>query len=171
MSILAISRIFLNEKSMQRAVPLFLSWLLCQLTFASTGNQEEGKIRDVIKQYHEGLINGKPEVTTQVLANGLFMFNGNFSTDIKEWQPHLYVGPDDKEAWPKAFIREASPYKNELEFLQVKVRGNAALAITSESGSNRFRQWQHEQVVYMLVSENGAWKMTGLFIKDISNPE
>ena len=55
--------------------------------------------------------------------------------------------------------------------LPCDIRQGSALVNTLETGSNKFRDWTDEKVVYFLGQTKGGWKIVGLFIRDASNPE
>ena len=45
------------------------------------------------------------------------------------------------------------------------------MVVTRESGRNRFRTWNGEIVTWFLGRGPGGWKIVGLFIRDLRNPE
>lgn len=132
---------------------------------------DEQAARDAVARYHSGLMESDSMKVRSALANGLFMFNGNYSDDQTRWQAHLYLTGESLQRWASQFISFAAPHKNQLRFLNVHLRGNAAVVVTSETGSNKFRTWNDERVVYQVGKKDGEWKIVGFFIKDIKNPE
>ena len=99
------------------------------------------------------------------------MFNGNFSGDPTAWQAHLFLAGEDLQKWLEAFLEHAGPYENHHEFLHTSIRNNAAIVVTLETGKNKFRSWKKEQVLWQLGKYGTDWKIVGLFIKNIRNPE
>jgi len=50
------------------------------------------------------------------------------------------------------------------------VRGDAALAVTRETGKNRFRSWEGQRVTWLLGRHAGRWGIVGMFVRDERNP-
>ena len=127
--------------------------------------------KKAIAQYHNGLITNNPAKTRAVLSSQFMMTNGNYSGDPIQWQAHMFLTSPDLDAWPALFLQEAGPYQNQVEFLHVDIRGDAALVVTKDTGQNRFRHWQDEIVAWSLGRYDGEWKIVSMFIRDIRNPE
>lgn len=120
--------------------------------------------------YHEGFNTGNVDQVQDALGASYFMFNGNYSGDMEDWQAHQYLSGEALSGWPAMMIREAGPFENTYSFVQTSIRGDAALVVTRETGRNRFRTWDDEGVTWMLGREAGEWRIVGLFIRDIRNP-
>ncbi len=127
--------------------------------------------KTAVINYHIGFKTNNPDLVLSTLGEQFFMANGNFSGEPTEWQAHMYLTGADLAAWPGMFLAEAGPYENEVEFLKVDIRGNAAVVVTKDNGRNRFRSWQNEIVTWFLGKHDGVWKIVGMFIRDIRNPE
>ena len=139
--------------------------------FKGVSPQDAKSLQDVISRYHTGFTKNNPEMVLSSLGTEFIMFNGNYSDDPKQWQAHMFLTGDNLQRWPSNFLREAGPYKNSYEFLHMYVRRDAAVVVTRETGSNRFRSWKDESVTWLLGKRDGEWKIVGFFIKDIKNPE
>jgi hypothetical protein len=135
---------------------------------ADTGADE---LNAVVRAYHAGLAAERAEQTIQALSRELFMWNGDSSDDPVMWQAHLYLADDAIDNWVREMIEFAGPHENVVRFLDVDIRGDAGLVVTEETGSNKFRSWASEKVVYSLGRTDGNWKIVGLFVRDIRNPE
>jgi len=138
----------------------------------------QGKLDDdqqaaqaAVSAYHQALISGDGRAARKAISEEFTMFNGNFSGDPALWQAHNYMSGVALDAWPKDFVKFAGPYKNDYEFISTHARGDAAIVVTTETGSNKFRAWKDETVTYWLGRQDGEWKITSLFIRDIKNPE
>ena len=150
------------------ALPLVLSAFRAPPALA--GAPDSAAAVAVVREYSEALRRGSPERLSAVLGPSLVMFNGAYSGDPAEWEVHLYLAGADLAAWPGRFVPGAAPHENDLRVVRVNVRGNAALVVTRETGSNKFRRWQDEQVGYLLGRDGERWKVVGYFIRDIRNP-
>ncbi|MBV7333237.1 hypothetical protein KFU94_34445 [Chloroflexi bacterium TSY] len=127
--------------------------------------------KTIIAAYHNGFIINSPQMLLSTLAQQFIMVNGNYSGEPTDWQAHLFLAGNELEAWPALFIQEAGPYKNQFEVLHVDIRGKAAVVVTKDTGRNRFRTWEDEIVTWFLGQYDREWKITGLFIRDLKNPE
>ena len=114
---------------------------------------------------------GDPERVLSSLGKSVFMFNGNYSTDVGRWQAHLFLDGENLSAWPEQMIEQAGPWENRFEVVSRHVRGDSAVVVTRETGRNRFREWKDEEVVYLLGRTADSWRIVGLFIRDAANPE
>jgi len=124
-----------------------------------------------IMRYHQGFINNDPQTVLTALGQEFIMFNGNYSAESSDWQAHMFLTGQALQAWPATFLKQAAPYENRYTFVHTHVRGDAAVAVTRETGRNRFRAWEDETVTWLLGQRDGAWRIVGFFIRDIRNPE
>ncbi len=143
--------------------------LLVIYTYAQTPNEEQ-QIEEVIQNFHKGFTLGEELLVKNSSGNTLIMFNGNFSDDQRDWQPHMSLDEKEIIEWASWMIQNAGPHSNNLVVKSIKFRQNAALAVTEESGSNKFRTWTDQTVTYLLSKREGKWVITGFFIRDIKNP-
>ncbi|MEM7102867.1 MAG: hypothetical protein AAF502_07055 [Bacteroidota bacterium] len=128
-------------------------------------------IFSVINYYHQGFVSNDPALTRSTIGDQLIMINGNFSGNPVDWQAHQYLNTTEVDQWIEFMINEAGPFENKLILKNINIRNNSALAVTEEIGKNKFRNWEGEEKTYMLGKIEGDWKIVGLFIKDIKNPE
>jgi hypothetical protein len=142
-----------------------------QFAFASRAPTDSAAVVAVVEEYHEGFRRDDPRRVSAVLGPSFTMFNGSFSGDPRAWEVHMYLAGPRLAEWPVNFLRQAGPYKNEIQVLRVHVRGDAGLVVTEETGRNRFRQWNRELVTYLLGRHDGRWRLVGYFIRDIANPK
>ena len=150
---------------------LGLAILFTMNSFAQSDTEERQQLEAVVRAYHQGFVSGDSAQTAGALSDGIMMFNGNASDNPLDWQAHLYYTGDTLHQWVKDMISYASPHQNRIEFLNTHIRNGAAIVVTSETGSNKFRSWKDETVVYLLGKTDGRWKLTGFFIRDGKNPE
>lgn len=124
-----------------------------------------------VKNFHQGFILSDELLVKNSCANTLIMFNGNFSDSQQEWQPHMALSEDEIIEWASWMIRNAGPHTNRIVFESIKTRQNAALVVTRESGSNKFRKWKDQTVTYLLNKQEAKWAIAGFFIRDLRNPD
>jgi len=128
-------------------------------------------IIQVIHQYNYGFTNSLLESVRNSIGSQLIMVNGNYSGDPVDWQAHQFLNEKEIDDWIKMMLTHAIPIDNTVDVQNVDFRGNSAIVVTNEKGGNKFRAWQDEEVVYMLGYTSQGWKIVGIFIKNISNPE
>jgi hypothetical protein len=131
----------------------------------------EDPIHLPIARYHQGLIEGDPDLVLAALGDEFIMFNGNFSGEPTAWQAHMFLAGPTLRDWPTTFLREAGPYLNRYEIVHTHIRGRAAVVVTRDTGRNRFREWTNEMTTWLLGQREGEWKIVGYFVRDIRNPE
>ena len=124
--------------------------------------------REVVSRFLEALVAGDPEAAASQLDERVFLFNGANQPAPTQWQAHLDV---EGESWPAALLEEAGPIRSQHHILSSHQRGTAALVVTTETGSNRFREYRDETVVYQLRQRPGGWRICGFFYPSLSNPE
>ncbi len=130
----------------------------------------EQEARQVVSSYQDALVSGDAQLARASLSSQLLMFNGNYSSEPSEFQAHLFLEGEELDSWLDAFIKEAGPHENQYQFLHSHVRANAAVVVTSDTGRNKFRSWEEEQVTWLLGRIEDKWRIVGMFIRDISNP-
>lgn len=145
-------------------------WKYQRMVASSEDQAEYLLIENTLNDYHQGLTTGNIEMVLNAISRHFIMFNGNYSGDALNWQAHLYLSGSDLTSWPSWFIAEAGPYQNNIEILTVHTRANAAVVVSRDTGSNKFRQWNKEQTTWLLGKEDGQYKILAYFLRNISNP-
>lgn len=128
-------------------------------------------IKQLITNYHQGFINKNFDLVRNSIGQQLIMINGNFSNDPMNWQAHQFLNTVQIDDWINRVLNNAGPFNNEIEIKKIHINANSAIIIANEHGNNKFRNWENEQVVYMLGKINLEWKIIGFYIKDIKNPD
>jgi hypothetical protein len=146
--------------------------LICSFVSAvsEVGATEMADPRVVVNAYQEALVQGDLDVARGALGDYLTMLNGGFSGNPSNWQAHLYLWGDHLDRWLEQYLETAGPHANRWEIVHFHERGGAALVVTKDTGSNRFRTWQDEIVAWTLGRGDHGWKIIGLFIRDLRNP-
>ena len=132
---------------------------------------ENQAVNTVVSQYLDAVVQNDLSKARAALSNQLMMVNGNYSSDPKNFQAHLFLHDDQIDEWLSFFLNEAGPHQNQFEIVHTHIRANAAVVVTQETGQNKFRVWENELVTYLLGLINEEWKIVGLFIRDQANPE
>lgn len=127
--------------------------------------------QDVVAAFNEALIAGDSDALQGTLAAHISMFNGAGSTDVSQWQPHMYLSGLDVKEWADFMVASAGPHENVFEFVTVEERANMALVVTLETGRNKFLTWEASERMYLLGRGEEGWRIVGLFLPDVSNPE
>jgi len=131
----------------------------------------EQDLESALVRYHQGFAKNDPGMVISSLGPSYTMFSGNYSDDQTQWQAHMYLTGEDLKQWPSAFLSEAGPYENSFEILHSYERGKSALVVTRDTGKNRFRAWENEITTWLLGQHEDGWRIVGMFLKDIANPE
>ena len=124
-----------------------------------------------VYNYHKGFSKQKPDLTRSAISSQLNMFNGNSSTNAIDWEAHMFIQGGEINEWINWMIENAGLFKNDITFKTQNKRSNSAILITEETGSNKFRFWENEEVVYQLGKTNDGWQILSVFIKNLKNPE
>ena len=64
-------------------------------------------------------------------------------------------------------LNNAGPFKNQTKFKSFSMRQNLALVVTNETGLNKFRRWNNEEIAWMLGFSNNRWSVNGFFIREV----
>jgi hypothetical protein len=151
-------------------IVLALFFLAGELTdFGQTGADQQA-ILGVLRAYHAALEAGQPSKAVETLGPSYFMADERTGGSPR-LAAHLFLTDEKLRAWPKAFLDEAGPYRNEFKTLSVSIRGDAAVVLTQDTGSNRFRKWKDEEIAWFLGRTAGQWRIVGLVIRDIQLPK
>jgi hypothetical protein len=125
-----------------------------------------------VENLRKGFNGGDVELVASCFGQSLTMLSGNFSGDPLEWDAHQFLAGAEFRQWAEMMITQAGPQIITLqEIMRVHERSGAALVVTRETGSNKFREWQDELTTYWLGNIDGEWKIIGFFIRDSRNPE
>jgi len=157
-----------------RLLLLIFFFGVCSIHFSHAFTESEKQtdsITQSVNRYNRGFINEDFELIRNAIGSHLTMINGNFSGELKDWQAHQFLNEGEIDAWIEMMLINAKPFENNIDFKNVHVRGNSAIVVTQEKGKNKFRYWEREQVAYLLGRIAKEWKIVGIFIKNLKNPE
>ena len=132
---------------------------------------EREAITGALSAFHAALQNGESEKAGRFLGPSLFMADERSSGGPDRMSAHMFLAGEELQSWPRSFLEEAGPYRNDFRVLSVSVRGDAAVVLTSDTGSNRFRSWKDEGVAWFIGRTSGRWRIVGMVIRDIQLPE
>lgn len=124
-----------------------------------------------IRQYHAAFAAGDAAGVTRVLGPSYFMGDERPAESAKRVQAHMFLSGDRLRSWPLGYLKEVAPHKNTFETLSVSIRGDAAVVLTRDTGSNRFREWEDEETAWFLGKVGGEWRIVGMVIRDIQLPK
>jgi len=150
---------------------LFTStFLSADITSANLNESDSALVKKVVTNFQTGITNNNLELLKNSVWEDFVMFNGNYSGDPVNWEAHMYLAENNFGEWAEWFLKEAGPHNNSFEFLHFYIRGNSAIAVTKDTGNNKFRNWKDEIVTWILGRRNNEWRILGYFIRDIKNP-
>ena len=139
--------------------------------YTQTNQAELDSIRRLVNDYSNGFVDNDARLTRNAIGQSLVMVNGNFSGNPVDWQAHQFLNEAEINEWISMMLDNAGPFENWIEIKNINLRGNSGLVVTEEKGKNKFRNWEKEEVAYMLGKTAHQWKIIGIFIKNIKNPE
>ncbi len=129
------------------------------------------RYNEVLSKYHKGFSEADFELIRASISDQLNMINGNYSDDPSKWQAHQFLSGNEIDNWINMMLENAGPFENSFQINSHNMRNNSAIVVTNETGRNRFREWENEEVTYYFGKIDNSWKLTGFFIKNLKNPE
>lgn len=151
------------------------SWLVAVALVAQASSTEPGAsdrqaVLAALRSYHEAFQKEDVTAVSQLLGPSVFIADERSSEGPERVRAHLFLAGARLASWPGNFLLQAGPYRNSFETVSVSVRQDAAVALTRDTGSNRQRQWQNEEVTWFLGRTDGRWRIVGMMIRDIQLP-
>ena len=128
-------------------------------------------IAQVVNNYSQGFVDNNFNTIRNSIGEQLIMVNGNYSGNPVDWQAHQFLDKKEIDDWITMMLANAKPFENTVDIINVNFRGNSAVVVTLEKGKNHFRTWKNEEVAYMLGNTPQGWKIIGIFIKNLRNPD
>ncbi|MDU8886870.1 hypothetical protein RXV94_11915 [Yeosuana sp. MJ-SS3] len=149
------------------------TFILCILftNLFSQNTKQSDSLQLAVNSFHKGFIEQNPNLSRSAISSQLNMFNGNSSANASDWEAHMFLQAGEIKEWLEWMIENAGPFKNDITFKAQHMRSNSAIIVTEESGSNKFRSWKNEEVVYQLGKISGIWKILSIYIRNLKNPE
>jgi hypothetical protein len=149
--------------------PLFAVLLLAAAPAAASVD-EEAVVR-AVKEYHAGFEAGDPARVLEVLGPTYFIGDEASAGGKERVKAHFFKVGQTLQDWPRNFLASAGPYKDSTVVLNVSVRGDSAVVLAKETGSNKFRSWKDEETAWLLGRTDGRWRIVGQIIRDIQLPK
>lgn len=147
-------------------------WLLIVLVVPPVGARDEAAVQAaVVHQYHDALAASDADALAATLGDQVSMFNGANSVEPSEWEAHMFLRADQVRDWAAFMVSSAGPHENQVQIVSVNERAGMSLVTTIETGSNKYLQWKDSKRVYLLGQSEGAWRIVGMFLSDVRNPE
>ncbi len=135
-----------------------------------TESGDREAVLQVLRSYHQALQRGDSAAAVLLLGPSLFIADERSAGGPERVKAHLFLTGSRLAAWPGSFLKEAGPYRNAFEAVSVSLRQDAGVALTRDSGRNRFREWKDEEVAWFLGRTDGRWRIVGMMIRDIQLP-
>lgn len=149
------------------------SMLLAVLLLAAGGPapaEEEAAVR-VLKEYHAAFQSGDPTRVLELIGPTYFIGDERSAGGKDRLKAHFFKVGDTLRDWPTNFLASSAPYRNSTVVSSVSIRGDAAVVMAKETGSNKFRSWRDEETAWMLGRTEGRWRIVGQIIVDIQLPQ
>ena len=155
-------------KSNRRAGLIGMTIILsATVGFSGTDSEDIGDVNAVVRHYNEAILAGNYKSLRGTISEQFMMSNLSTRGDKTTWEPHMFLSGDDIAEWTRDFIKMTAPHQNKVSILSSQQNTDAAIVVTSETGSNKFRSWTNERVTYFLGRQNNEWKILAYVIEDI----
>ena len=149
-----------------------MTWIaILFLTAASAPPGDEEAVAKAVKEYHAAFEAGDPARVLAVLGPTYFIGDEKSAGGKERMSAHFFKVGQTLQDWPKNFLASSGPYRDSTEVVNVSVRGDSAVVLAKETGSNKFRSWQNEETAWMLGRTDGRWRIVGQIIRDIQLPK
>ena len=140
------------------------------LAAASAPPGDEEAVAKAVKEYHAAFEAGDPARVLAVLGPTYFIGDEKSAGGRDRMSAHFFKVGDTLRDWPKNFLASSGPYRDSTEVVNVSIRGDSAVVLAKETGSNKFRSWQNEETAWILGRTGGRWRIVGQIIRDIQLP-
>ena len=131
---------------------------------------EEAVVR-ALKEYHAAFEAGDAARALEVIGPTYFIGDERSAGGKDRIQAHFFKVGQTLRDWPKNFLASSAPYRNSTDVSSVSIRGDSAVVMARETGSNKFRSWKDEETAWMLGRTDGRWRIVGQIIVDIQLPK
>ena len=153
---------------LQRFTVVAMALMVATYIHASEG--DAGQAVRAVEAFHERLAAGDAAGAAALLGPTLFIADERTSGGDRLSVHFFRTGPG-LVAWPAGYLKEVGPHANSANVLSVSHRGDGAVVITRNSGSNKFRKWENEEVAWFLGKVEGRWRIVSVIYRDIQLPE
>jgi len=148
-----------------------IAFLLLAPPAGPAPSPDEAAVVRAVKEYHAAFEAGDPARVLAVLGPTYFIGDEKSAGGGDRMSAHFFKVGDTLRDWPKNFLASSGPYRDSTEVVNVSVRGDSAVVLAKETGSNKFRSWRNEETAWMLGRTDGRWRIVGQIIRDIQLPK
>jgi ketosteroid isomerase-like protein len=148
-----------------------IAFLLLASSASPAPSPDEAAVVRAVKEYHAAFEAGDPARVLAVLGPTYFIGDEKSAGGGDRMSAHFFKVGDTLRDWPKNFLASSGPYRDSTEVVNVSIRGDSAVVLAKETGSNKFRSWQNEETAWMLGRTDGRWRIVGQIIRDIQLPK
>ena len=141
------------------------------LAAASPAPADEQAVVKALKEYHAAFEAGDPARVLEVIGPTYFIGDEKSGGGKERMSAHFFKVGQTLRDWPKNFLTSSGPYRDATEVVNVSVRGDSAVVLARETGSNKFRSWKAEETAWLLGRTDGRWRIVGQIIRDIQLPK
>jgi len=148
-----------------------IAFLLLASPASPASSPDEAAVVRAVKEYHAAFEAGDPARVLAVLGPTYFIGDEKSAGGGDRMSAHFFKVGDTLRDWPKNFLASSGPYRDSTEVVNVSIRGDSAVVLAKETGSNKFRSWRNEETAWMLGRTDGRWRIVGQIIRDIQLPK
>ena len=137
---------------------------------AAAATADEEAVVAALKEYHAAFEAGDPARVLAVIGPTYFIGDEKSAGGKERMGAHFFKVGQTLRDWPKNFLASSGPYKDTTVVVNVSIRGDSAVVLAKETGSNKFRSWKDEETAWLFGRTDGRWRIVGQIIRDIQLP-
>ena len=138
---------------------------------AAAATADEGAVVAALQEYHAAFEAGDPARVLAVIGPTYFIGDEKSAGGKERMGAHFFKVGQTLRDWPKNFLSSSGPYKDATVVVNVSIRGDSAVVLAKETGSNKFRRWKDEETAWLFGRTDGRWRIVGQIIRDIQLPK
>ena len=148
-----------------------IAWIAVLLLAGAPAPPDEEAVVGAVKEYHAAFEASDPARVLAVLGPTYFIGDESSAGGKDRVRAHFFKTGETLRAWPGQFLTGFGPYRDSTAVVSVSVRGDSAVVIARETGSNKVRSWKDEETTWLLGRTDGRWRIVGQIIRDIQLPK
>ena len=145
-------------------------WIAILFLAVSPTPADEQAVVRALQEYHAAFEAGDPARVLEVIGPTYFIGDEKSAGGKERMSAHFFKVGQTLRDWPKNFLSSSGPYKDSTTVVNVSIRGDSAVVLAKETGSNKFRSWKDEETAWLFGRTDGRWRIVGQIIRDIQLP-
>ena len=148
-----------------------IALMVLSLLAAGGASADEQAVVAAVKEYHAAFEASDSARVLEVIGPTYFIGDEKTAGGKDRMGAHFFKVGQTLKDWPKNFLTSSGPYRDTTEVVNISIRGDSAVVMAKETGSNKFRSWKNEETAWLLGRTDGRWRIVGQIIVDIQLPK